>query len=280
MSPIIDVRPSPIAGQWYPANPARLAQEVDGYLDRAKLPDIPGEAVGVVAPHAGHRYSGPVAGYAFAAIRDLNPEIVAVVSPLHYMHPDPLLTTAHDAYATPLGPVRVDCEAVRSLHRYLKRSAGLGLSAIANDPEHSLEIELPFLQRALGGPFDLLPVMLRDQSQATVRWLGEGLAHVLRERRALLVASSDLSHFYPQPVAAQLDNEFLRQVEAFDPVGVLQVEKDGRGFACGRGAVASVLWAAKGLGAKRVQLLHYATSGDVTGDYNRVVGYAAAVIYK
>jgi MEMO1 family protein len=271
------VRPSPIAGQWYISDPRRLAAQVDQYIQSAQLPEISGAIVAVMAPHAGHRYSGPVAGYAFAALRGLKPEVVAIVSPMHYPYPDPLLTTAHVAYATPLGNISVDLPTLETLDQELKKELGFGLTRIANDPEHSLEIELPFLQRVLELPFKLLPVMVRDQSDFVMQRLGRALASVLVGRPALLVASTDLSHFYPQSTAHKLDAEMLRQVEAFDPAGVIRVEQSGMGFACGRGALASVMWAARALGANHAQVLNYATSGDVIGDLTQVVGYGAAV---
>lgn len=286
MKPELDIRPSPIAGQWYPAQPTRLAQAVDGYIQNAQLSPLPGEVVAIVVPHAGHPYSGPVAGYAFAALHGLTPDVVAIISPMHYPYMEPLLTSAHEAYGTPLGAIPVARDALDELDGYLRPVLGYGLSRVARDPEHSLEIELPFLQRALEQPFVLLPIMMREQGQPVAEALGRGLARLicqgeaLRGKQALLVASTDLSHFYPQQVAEQLDREMLRQVEAFDPAGVLQAEEAGKGFACGCGALAAVLWAAKELGASRVDILHHATSGDVTGDFDRVVGYGAAVITK
>jgi len=233
-----------------------------------------------MAPHAGHRYSGPVAGYAFAALRGLQPEVVAVVSPMHQPYSQPLLTSAHDAYQTPLGTVRIDQQAVAALDNALTTALGFGLTPVPRDPEHSLEIELPFLQRALPDEFSLIPVMVRDQSARVAQALGSALADLLRDRNGLLVASTDLSHFYPQAVAEKLDGEILRRVAAFDPQDVLQAEEQGKGFACGRAALAAVLWAAKGIGADSVQILNYATSGDITGDFSQVVGYAAAVITR
>ncbi len=283
MSKIPDVRPSAIAGQWYPGDAARLARSVDRYMDEAILPELSGRVVAVVAPHAGHLYSGPVAGYAFAALRGLSPAVVVVVSPMHYPYYEPLLTTAHQAYTTPLGDIPVDQEALHELQGCLHAELGFEASPIANDLEHSLEIELPFLQRALAGPFSLIPLMLRDQSAQVAQGLGKCLARLISSSAALagksavLVASTDLSHFFPQSVANQLDAEVLRQVAAFDPLGVLRVEDEEKGFACGCGALAAVLWAAKGLGADRTVVLHHATSGDVTGDFERVVGYGAAV---
>jgi AmmeMemoRadiSam system protein B len=280
MKASLDVRPSPIAGRWYPANPESLAASVDRYMDDARLPVIDGEIVGVVAPHAGHLYSGPVAGYSFAALRGLDIDLAAVISPMHHPYFQALLTTGHEAYATPLGTVPVDQEAVTRLDQIVHDRLGFGLDKVYKDPEHSLEIELPFLQRASNHEFRLLPVMVRDQSAFTAQVLGEGLAEVLKGQKAVLVASTDLSHFYTQAEAKILDSEMLDQIKAFNPQGVLEVERQGKGFACGKAAVAAVLWAAKQLGANQVQLLHYGTSGDITGDHDQVVGYGSAVITR
>jgi AmmeMemoRadiSam system protein B len=280
MGTIAPVRPSALAGTWYEGNPKALAHAVDQYLDRAELPDLPGEVIAVIAPHAGHIYSGPVAGYAFAAVRGRTPDLVAVFSPMHQPYYEPLLTTAHAAYATPLGQVPVDEEAVALLDANLKKILGYGLARVAYDQEHSLEIEIPFLQRALGGEFKLLPVMVRSQSAEVSQNLGTILAETLRGRNALLVASTDLSHFYSQDEALSFDSEMLRRIEAFAPEDVFCAEKDGVGFACGLGALTAVLWAAKALGANVVKILRHATSGDVTGDYDRVVGYGAAAVLK
>jgi AmmeMemoRadiSam system protein B len=281
-----DIRPSPIAGQWYPADSRRLTAQVDKYLDEARLPELTDEIVGVMAPHAGHVYSGPVAGYAFAALRSSTPDVVIVVSPMHYPYFEPMITTAHQAYATPLGVIPVHEKAVSLLSQYLKDDLGFGLTPVARDMEHSLEIELPFLQRALSKPFSLIPIMMREQNTAAASGLGRALSRLVSQdlvgfgQSAVLVASTDLSHFYTQEDARLLDAEMLRQVEAFDPAGIIRVEDQGLGFACGRGALAAVLWAAKDLGADRVRILRYATSGDVTGDFDRVVGYGAAVITR
>ncbi len=280
MSKAHDIRPSPIAGQWYPGNYTRLAESVDAYIANARLPSLQGKVIAIIAPHAGHIYSGPVAGYAFAALRGLSPKLVAVVSPLHEFHSQPLLTSAHNAYATPLGEVPIDLQAVEELDGLLRSQLGYGLHRIQRDREHSLEIELPFLQRALAEPFQLLPIMVRATDAHDLQVLGSTLSRVLGKRSSLLVASSDLSHFYPQSIANALDEEMLRRIEAFDPRTVLSAEDEGKGFACGRSAIAAVLWAAEDLGADQVQILHHATSGDVTGDFSQVVGYGAAVVIK
>jgi AmmeMemoRadiSam system protein B len=281
-----DLRPSPIAGRWYPGEANALRRSVDAFLESAPPPgDVPPErVVGLLAPHAGHVYSGPVAAYAFRSVSGAKVEVVALVCPSHFHADGPALTTGHDAYATPLGVVAVDRGAIEQVRAELGASLGRpperALVEIRNDQEHAIEIELPFLQRALAAEFQLLPIMLRDQGDEMALALGEALARSLAGRRALLVASSDLSHYFPQPRAEQLDAEMLRLVEAFDPSGVLAAQAAGRGQACGPGAIAAVLWAARALGATRARVVRHATSGDVSGDFDQVVGYGAAVLWK
>jgi len=271
-----DLRPSPIAGTWYSGDPQRLGQQVDAYLDQAVLPPLSGRVVGLVAPHAGHRYSGRTAGHAFAAVRGQAFDQVVVLSPLHDFHPAPLLTTAHRAYGTPLGPVPVDISAVEALDAALA-AQNLRLTPVVNDREHSLEIELPFLQRALSSDFRLIPIMVRSRATSVCRALGLALAELLCDHSALLVASTDLSHFYPLHTADALDAEMLRRIAAFSPEDVLSAEETGAGFACGAGPVAVMLWAARALGANTVTILHHSTSAEETGDTHSVVGYGAAV---
>ncbi len=274
------MRPSPIAGQWYEGEPKALARSVNSYLDHTQLPELRGEVIGVVAPHAGHQYSGPVAGYAFAALRGRTPDLVAVLSPFHNLHNAPLLTSAYDAYATPLGTIPIDDVSVQELNTLLKSSLGFGLTRISSDPEHSLEIELPFLQRALKSEWKLLPIMVRAVEPRVSQALGKALAKVLQAKNAILVASTDLSHYYTQESALAFDNVMLSKIEAFDPMGAFEAEREDKGFACGLGALTAVLWACKELGADTVKILNHATSGDVTGDYSGVVGYGAAAILK
>lgn len=280
MKPVAPVRPSPIAGTWYEGHPSKLAAEVDRYICEASLPEIDGEVVALIAPHAGYLYSGAVAGHAFATVRGLDFDLVAVLSPMHASYREPLLTSSHEAYATPLGKISVDRAAVDEVDSALRAELGTGLKLIANDGEHSLEIELPFLQRALSGDFNLLPIMISEQTNKVARSLGTALAKVLHGRKALLVGSTDLSHFYSQDLAKKFDQEILHQMEILSPEGLLEAEARGKGFACGRGAVATVLYAAQKLGADTVKILNYATSADITGDYASVVGYGAAVVLK
>jgi AmmeMemoRadiSam system protein B len=275
----MDIRPSPIAGTWYPGDAGQLAKSIDRLLGEEAKAEPRSELVGVIVPHAGHRYSGAVAGKAFGLMRGLAPEIVAVVSPMHNLAPGQVLVSGHDAYQTPLGDIPVDREAVRMLSGKFQERTGFAPYPLRNDREHSLEIELPFLQRALGN-FRLLPVMILDQSEAVAEALGAALGETLAGRKALLVASSDLSHFFPDSAARQLDAEMMRRVERFDPAAVIRAEDEEAASACGRAAIGAVLWAARALGADRVSVVAYANSGDVTGDKSSVVGYGSAAIWR
>ena len=277
---MIDVRPSPIAGQWYEGDPTALANTVDRYLNDARLPELNGDVIGVIAPHAGHRYSGEVAGYAFSALRALRPDLIALLGPMHRPYDEPLLTTTHAAYSTPLGNIPVDKTALKDLDVVLKSEVGFGLTRIPNDPEHSLEIELPFLQRLFQHEWKLLPIMVRALDEKISESLGKSLATVLRDQNFVLVASTDLSHFFKHDVALTYDRAMLNEIEAFNPVGAFDLDRARKGFACGLGAFTAVLWACKKLGADQVKVLRHATSANVTGDYSSVVGYGAAAILK
>ncbi len=217
-----------------------------------------------------------MAAHAFAALRGLSPDLVVILSPFHSFAPYPLITTSHQAYATPLGNIEVDKETIAELQKNLD----IPISPIPNDKEHSLEIELPFLQRVLKNEFKLLPIMVRAPEESVAKKLGLALARTLKKKNAIIVASTDLSHFYDQQTAHIFDHEMLRCFESFDPSSIFETEQTGKGYACGHAAVAAALWATQMLGANQVQILNYATSGDVTKDYSSVVGYGAAAIIK
>lgn len=275
-----NVRPSPIAGTWYSADPEQLKNTVDAYIQQANPPDIPGEVIGLVAPHAGYRYSGAVAGHAFKTVQGKSYDLIAVISPMHQHHPQPLLTSAHQAYRTPLGEIPLASSVLNEISDALTQKTGLSLTPVANDQEHSLEIELPFLQLTVDGPFQLIPIMLRSQSREIAQELGRVLAKTLKNESCLLVASSDLSHFHSESTANQLDERVLSELTNFSPDGLFALKAAGQGQACGLAPIAAVLWAAQDLGANDVTLLKYDTSASATGDRSSVVGYGAAAITR
>jgi MEMO1 family protein len=280
MNTIKPVRPSPIAGSWYPGDEKVLRNQVNEYLDQARPPALPGELIGLISPHAGYQYSGPTAGYSYRCAKGKSYGLVVIASPLHEYLPYPFLTSAHESYATPLGEIPIDLELLEKFKSSLSETSGDRVIAIANDREHSLEIQLPFLQVTLAAPFKLLPLMVRENNPEVLQLFGETLASVLLGKNVLLVASSDLSHFYTEEEANQLDRHMMAQFKAFSPEDVLLAEAENTGFACGSGAVAVILWAAKGLGGKQVTLLHHSTSADSTHDRSNVVGYGAAAISR
>ncbi|MEW5775102.1 MAG: AmmeMemoRadiSam system protein B [Thermodesulfobacteriota bacterium] len=261
-----------LAGSWYPASPADLGAAVSRAMDSAQTGALPGRVVALAAPHAGYAYSGAVAGAAFAQVRGMAFDTVVLVGPSHRAAFPGI--AVHDAgpWRTPLGETPLDREMIAAL-----RAAEPLIRPLpeAHAREHSLEIELPFLQAALGH-FRLVPLAMGDQGPDAARRLGKALAACMRGRRALLVASTDLSHFHPRSVAEQLDGTLRRQVEALDPEGVLRCLANGTCEACGGGPLAAVMLAARELGADRATVLAQADSGAVTGDTASVVGYLAA----
>ena len=275
-----DVRPSPIAGTWYSADKEKLRATLDDFLTRATPPNIEGEVIALMVPHAGHIYSGLTAAHAYKTVQGKPFEQVVILSPSHQYYPQPLLTSAHQAYQTPLGLVPVAKEIVGQIDLRLQADMGITLSPVKRDAEHSLEIELPFLQRSLPNEFQLVPIMMRDQSASLAKGLGEILAEVCKEPKTLLIASTDLSHFNNENQAHQLDQAVLHAVADFDIPRLYDLHASGKGQACGLGALACVMWAAKTLGANLVKVVDYRTSADVTGDKSSVVGYGAAVFAK
>jgi AmmeMemoRadiSam system protein B len=249
---------------------------VDRYLDQvpADATRISGELVALVAPHAGYVYSGPVAAYAYKLLKDRTFDVVAVISPSHRAYYRGNAITEKRYYWTPLGTVPVDEELITDLAQHAP------VTRVPQDAEHSLEIQLPFLQRTLGEDWALLPIMMGDHSLAACRTLGNGLAAALQDRRVLLVASTDLSHHHPDATARRLDQVVLDRVNAFDPEGLAEDLESHACEACGGGPTVAAMLAARALGATDSTVLHYANSSDVTGDRSNVVGYMAAAITR
>jgi len=271
-----NIRPS-IKGGWYPKDPYLLSQSIEKYIKNAQTNSTYEKIKGIIVPHAGHKYSGQVAAYGFKCIRDLNPDTVVIISPSHFTPGADLVITSHDFYETPLGKIKIDKELVNSIVQKLKSGYDVTYKRITNDPEHSIEVELPFLQQ-IYGEFKLIPIMIRNHNDKVSQALGHILTELLSDRNSILIASSDLSHYYDQKIANKLDKEIIHRIESFDPQSVLDAEQQGVGQACGIGAIATVLWACKEQGAKKVDILNYATSGDISGDYDGVVGYVSALI--
>lgn len=272
-----DVRPSAVAGSWYPGSRARLVEAVDAHLAAAS--DYSRACPrAIVAPHAGLMYSGPVAAHAYRTVKPCTYAAAVLVGPSHFVAFDGVAIWARGAWDTPLGAVPV---ADRLAAAIAAESDAIVEYPDAHAREHSLEMQLPFLAHLLPG-VPIVPLVMGYQHRATALALGDALARALGARadeRVLLVASTDLSHYEDASVAARLDAVVLRHVEALDPDGLMAaLEREPR-HACGGGAVVSVLRAAAQLGCTEARVLRYADSGDVSGDKSSVVGYMAAAIW-
>jgi AmmeMemoRadiSam system protein B/AmmeMemoRadiSam system protein A len=276
------VRPAAVAGAFYPADPQELAKMIDDMLAKAAPPPVDGEILAVVAPHAGYPYSGPVAAWTYAALRGHKYSRVVVIAPSHYVGFDFTSVYDGDAYTTPLGTIPVDKEFAR---RLVKMSSTIEISdkghqATADAPEHSVEVELPWLQRVLG-KFELVPIVMGDQSYASSRALGVALARMLRDDHdTLVLASSDLSHFHRYDEAESIDHKTLHALEAWDYLSMSRNFETRVWEACGGAPIVAAMIYAERMGANKAEVLRYANSGDVTADHSRVVGYSADLFVK
>jgi len=271
-----EVRRPAVAGTFYPADAKILSQQVREFLSRAPKETVPGEIIALVAPHAGYMYSGQVAAYAFKLVAGMKFEAVVVVAPSHRAHFQGASVYDRGGFETPLGLLPVE----KGLCQKLKEESELiRFEAQAHSQEHSLEVQLPFLQETLG-KISLVPIVLGDQSYRTCESVARAMARTIRGKKVLLVASTDLSHFHSYDKAVTMDHFILEDLRALDAKKLAQDLDSGKGEACGGGAVITVMLAAKEMGANRAQVLKYLNSGDVTGDRSGVVGYAAAVFYR
>jgi AmmeMemoRadiSam system protein B len=271
------VRNAAVAGTWYPGQPAQIAAEVERYLARASVPALEGRLVGLISPHAGLRYSGPVAAYGYGLLRGRKDLVAVLVGPSHRPSFDGCAVFARGSWRTPLGDALVAEDIAAAL---------LGADPVfldlpdAHREEHSLEMQMPFLQHLVSG-LTIVPVLMGNQTRAEVDALATALARVLSlaEEDVLLVASSDLSHYQPAPVANRLDAKVVSEVERFDADALMNRLERTHGHACGGGPMVAVMKAAQRLGAARAVVLRYADSGDAAeGDKSRVVGYLSAAL--
>lgn len=280
--PSQDIRRPAVAGSWYSDDPAELKEELQSYLADAQDFKL-GEIVGLVSPHAGYVYSGPVAAYAYRQLEGSSYDVVVVIAPSHTEAFPFASVYTRGGYLTPLGLLPVDAtlaKAITANRKWVKASDRGHRQENLGRQEHSLEIQLPFLQLTLGN-FKLVPIVMGDQSEEIVHELAQTLAESLKGKKALLVASSDLSHYHPYDVANRIDSGLVKWVEAYQPDSLLKDLNQQKVEACGGGPICAVMEASRLLGADKSRILKHANSGDVpTGDRRGVVGYLAAAFYK
>ncbi len=275
----MNIRHSIIAGSWYPGNPSVLKKEINGYLDRADVSDVKGNLIGVVSPHAGYMYSGPVAAYAYKNLKDRGINTVIMVGPSHRAFFNGVAAYGSGAWETPLGQVEIDKELAYAIIEGDKTFVSDLPQAHAQ--EHSLEIQLPFLQTVLNSSFKIVPLMLFDHSLASCQKLAQAVFKAAQGRKdLLLLASSDLSHYHAQAEANKLDGLVASSIEKYDYRKLVDDLSTEKCEACGGGPIVTVMIASQLLGADKGVVYDYRTSGDVTGDKDQVVGYLAAGFYK
>jgi AmmeMemoRadiSam system protein B len=275
-----NVREAAVAGMFYPSNPDILANDVRGYLSKAKKETVEGRIIALISPHAGYAYSGQVAAYAYKLVEGVDFDDVVVLAPSHQWPFEGASIYNRGGFRTPLGVVPIDeemCDEIIAADRRFR------FIPEAHAGEHSLEVQLPFLQVSLKG-YKLVPIVLMGGADFEIcESLGKAISKAVKDRNCLIVASSDLTHSYDYKQVVAQDGILARRINAFDIEGLTEDLRKGRCQACGEGPILSAMIAARTLGGDTGKVLKLTNSGDVTGDRrsgNYTVGYLAGVFYR
>jgi MEMO1 family protein len=272
-----------VAGIFYPSDASELYQLVELSFKEQRfgpghLP--PSEEFnrrriyGIVSPHAGYVYSGAVAANGYYETSSMNFDRIVMIGPNHYGIGTGIATVRNGIWETPLGQVEVDSELTSQI---AENSSILDFDELAHSRDHCLEVQLPFLQYIKKNQFKIVPIIMIMQDKVTASDIGESIANSTRNLNTLLIASSDFTHYEPNDEAHRKDNELIKAILSLDISNFYTTFERLNVSACGYGAIASIMTAAKALGATKGELLRYATSGDVIGDTNNVVGYASII---
>ncbi|MGD0236463.1 MAG: AmmeMemoRadiSam system protein B [Syntrophorhabdales bacterium] len=272
------IREPAASGMFYPANPKALAHDIELYLEQASPAEIKGEIKGLIAPHAGYMYSGAVAAWGYKVLLKRTYDTVIIIAPSHRSHFEGVALQEQGGYRMPLGIVKIDEEFASEL---LKSSGVIQPNFHAHQGEHSLEVQLPFLQVVLK-EFRMVPLIMGDQDAALCEALASALFQVMQEseKQFLVVGSTDLSHYYPYSHALELDGRVARNLNNFNVKEFVRDLAADKCEACGAGPMITTMIVSQKLGANGSKVLKYANSGDVSGDKASVVGYISVVFYK
>jgi AmmeMemoRadiSam system protein B len=274
------------AGAFYAGTAEFLKKQIKNcFLHRlgpGKIPEVvkvgPRRILGLVCPHAGYMFSGPVAAHAYYNLAlDGKPDVVVIFGPNHTGYGSAIAVMNEGVWRTPFGDVEIDKEIA---DRVVQESRIVDVDESAHRYEHSIEVQLPFLQYLYGSEIKIVPICFLMQDLSSAKEVGQALAKVLAGKNAIIIASSDMTHLEPQKSAEQKDNLALQAAENMDEVKFYSIIEDYHISVCGYGPIVALIAAAKNLGAKEAKLLCYKTSGDVMGDYSSVVGYAAMQFTK
>jgi len=273
-----NVKQPAVAGAFYPADAGVLRTTVDAYLAAAPGPAADhGRLITLIAPHAGYEYSGQVAAFSYRHLEERSVETVILIGPSHYASISGASVYAEGALATPLGIVKVNKRIARSL---INEQAQVAFNPAAFEKEHSLEVQLPFLQRTLKN-FTVVPILIGNPTREMFQHLSEKLTAVLRsDPKTIIIASTDLSHYHDYGTAVNMDKRSTDAVARMSLEDLEGLFISGGGEMCGSYPVLLAMMVARSMGATQGELYRYANSGDVTGDRGRVVGYAAMGLYK
>ena len=272
-----------VAGIFYPSNARELYQLIElsfkeqrfgpGHLPPSE--EFSRQRIyGIVSPHAGYVYSGAVAANGYYETSSMNFDRIVMIGPNHYGIGTGLATVRNGIWETPLGEVEVDSELASQI---AENSGILDFDDLAHSRDHCLEVQLPFLQYIKKNQFKIVPIIMIMQDKVTASEIGESIASSTRNLNTLLIASSDFTHYEPNDEAYRKDDELIKAILSLDISNFYSTFERLNISACGYGAIASIMTAAKSLGATKGELLRYATSGDVMGDINNVVGYASII---
>ncbi len=275
----MQVRKPAVSGIFYPANKESLLSSIKDCFMHEYGPRIlpplkeDNRFIALIVPHAAYTYSGPIAANCYYYASSLKPDLIILIGPNHYGIGSGI-ASMKGIWETPLGRVEVDNEAV---DKVVEISKIVDIDIYAHSKDHCLEVQLPFLQ-FIYDSFKILPILLWMQDRRTAEDVGKALADIAKERNTLLIASSDFTHYESNEVAYKKDNELIKCIEELDLLRYYTVLERSNITACGYGAMASIIYASKLLGAEKGELVRYATSGDIAGNKDSVVGYASMII--
>ena len=274
-----------VAGQFYAGSKHELLKQIEWCYMHShgprKLPKVqagPRRLIGLISPHAGYPFSGPVAAHGFACMaQDGKPGSIVIIGPNHSGAGSGVSIITSGKWATPLGAVQVD----EGLSEAMKRSLDIiDVDETAHAHEHSLEVQLPFLQHLFGDEFKIVPICMMLQDAKTSKEVGDAVGKASAGKDIAIIASTDFTHYESQRSATTKDRKAIDKILALDPKGLIRTVEDEAITMCGYGPVSAMLQAAKKLGAKKAELLKYATSGDTATPMPQVVGYGSIVVLR
>ena len=269
-----EIRPSILAGTWYPKDPEDIQKMIRDFFQRVDSPPLPGRIFGLISPHAGYIYSGQTAAYGYQQLKNRSFDVVVILSPMHHYGPGDYVINGDIAYETPLGNVPVQKDLLNQLMERVR------IETIFFDQEHAIEIQLPFLQSVLDS-FSIIPIMVGHNRVDQVEEMVSGLTDILYDKNPLLIASTDLHHMNQYEAVKSADARVAGALASFDLPVIRSVLSEPGCTVCGRVPISIVLEVAGRLGAHAVRILHQTTSADVIGNYipgQYNVGYLSAVV--